>query len=806
MGSRVSHFYEFGPFSLDASERTLRGGEAFVRLTPKEMELLLALVRGGGRVLSKEELLKEVWPDTFVEEATLAQNVFTLRKALGRVDAGRQYIETIPRRGYRFAAEVRERRGEEPAAGGVRRGPAEVGARAGEEFARAGEISSNGEVNAGGGINSNGARAGLGAGAAARVADDAPAASRADGESVAPAPAPTSAFNASEARGVAAAEPIPSQSPPGHPARAAALIAAAAFLGFAALVYAVYRFSLRPHLAPRGPASFQSMQLTRLPVSGAVVDAAVSPDGKVLAYVANEPGGQSIWVRQVTAASNSQQIVPPTGGVLHVGLTFSPDGQHVYFASTRQNTPSAMLRKVPVLGGPRLRVLEEVNSAISFSPDGKQFAFVRGFTEHGGRTLYVADADGRNVRQVATSGPPRLLVNPVWSPDGRTVACSYSLVEEHAGGRPHMGVTAFNVADGAETRQLPGLWFEINHLAWLPDGGGLLMTAAERELSPIQIWRLSYPGGEARRVTNDLNYYQGLSVTADAGTLVTVQTDRVPNVWVAPTSDPARGRQVTTGTGKFDGYYGVTWSPDGRIFYASVASGSWDIWVMNADGTGARQLTVGARSNYGPAVSPDGRHVVFLSNRAGGPFNIWRMDADGSNLKQLTRGRGENFPHVTADGRWVVYATFGMGERNLIWKVPIDGGDPVALTDQPSSWPHVSPDGRWVVCVYMTGQDELVKLAVLPIEGGPPVRFFDTSPSMRMNTVWMPDNRGIAYLDARDGTPNVWVQPLAGGRPTRLTGFQTDGVTAFDFSRDGRQLALTRTAETTGVVLIKDFK
>ncbi|MDQ3804243.1 MAG: winged helix-turn-helix domain-containing protein [Acidobacteriota bacterium] len=789
MGSRVSHFYEFGPFTLDASERVLRSGEAFVHLTPKEMELLVALARSGGRLVPKEELLKEVWPDTYVEEATLAQNVFTLRKALGRVDAGQQYIETVPRRGYRFVPKVRERREEEPAAEGAGRlgGAAEMAGV--EELVPAGEINSNGA----------GAQAATGtAGAAERAVHV---------SADAHGPAPTNGGAAEAPASTNAAAPAhPSQVRPGRPVRAAVLITLAAVLGFGGLVYVVYRFSLRPHLAPRAPAPFESMQLTRLPVTGAVTDAAVSPDGKVLAYVTNEPAGQSIWVRQVAAASNSQQIVPPSAGVFHVGLSFSPDGQHVYFASTRQETPFATLRQVPVLGGPRRRVLEEVNSAISFSPDGRQFAFIRGLIAEGGRTLFVADADGRNVRQVATSAPPRVLVLPAWSPDGRTIACAYALTEEYASGRPYMGVTTFNVADGAEALQLPGLWFEINQLVWLPDGGGLLMSAAERELSPAQIWRLSYPEGAARRVTNDLNFYQGLSVTADAGTLVTVQTDRVPNVWVAPVSDPARARQVTTGPGRFDGYYGVTWMPDGRILYSSIASGSWDIWVMNADGTGARQLTVGARSNYGPSVSPDGRHVVFLSNRAGGPFNIWRMDADGSNPKQLTFGRGENFPHVTADGRWVVYATFGLGEGDLIWRVPIDGGEPVAVTDVPSSWPHVSPDGKWVVCVYMQRKAELLKLAVVPLEGGAPVKVFDTSPSFRMNTVWMPDNRGIAYVDARDGTANVWMQPLSGGKPVQLTHFTTDGVSAYDFSRDGKQLAVTRTAETTGVVLIRDFK
>src|SRR3954468_6013215 len=110
MASPSRHLYEFGPYRLDASERQLWRGSEAVHLTPKELDTLSALVRGAGRLMSKEELLREIWPDTFVGEATLAQNVFTLRKALGEAEGGKSYIETVPRRGYRFAAAVRELR------------------------------------------------------------------------------------------------------------------------------------------------------------------------------------------------------------------------------------------------------------------------------------------------------------------------------------------------------------------------------------------------------------------------------------------------------------------------------------------------------------------------------------------------------------------------------------------------------------------------------------------------------------------------------------------------------------------------
>src|SRR5215212_4350270 len=108
MASPFRQLYECGPYRLDASERQLWRGAEAVHLTPKELDTLSALVRGAGGLRSKEELLKEIWPDTFVGEATLAQNVFTLRRALGEAEGGKSYIETVPRRGYRFSAPVRE--------------------------------------------------------------------------------------------------------------------------------------------------------------------------------------------------------------------------------------------------------------------------------------------------------------------------------------------------------------------------------------------------------------------------------------------------------------------------------------------------------------------------------------------------------------------------------------------------------------------------------------------------------------------------------------------------------------------------
>src|SRR5256885_435458 len=104
MSKENRHFYEFGPFRIDTLNRQLRRDDQVVPLKAKAVDTLLLLIQNHGNVIEKDELMQRLWPDSFVEEANLTQNIYTLRKALGG-----DYIETLPRRGYRFIAEVNER-------------------------------------------------------------------------------------------------------------------------------------------------------------------------------------------------------------------------------------------------------------------------------------------------------------------------------------------------------------------------------------------------------------------------------------------------------------------------------------------------------------------------------------------------------------------------------------------------------------------------------------------------------------------------------------------------------------------------
>ena len=288
--------------------------------------------------------------------------------------------------------------------------------------------------------------------------------------------------------------------------------------------------------------------------------------------------------------------------------------------------------------------------------------------------------------------------------------------------------------------------------------------------------------------------------------MAAVQYDRRSNIWVVPGSETARAVQVTSGVGQ---QYGLSWTTDGHLVYASMSSGNPDIWMMNADGSGQKQLTFDTYVDRDPSVSPDGRHIIFSSDRRGS-FNIWRMDIDGSNLAQLTHGDDERFPQCSPDGRWVVYQGLVSGVP-MLWRIPVEGGDHFQLTQKYSNWPVVSPDGRLIACSYRDGETSPWKVAVIPFEGGEPVKLFDipmlSIPMLFWQRVrWSSDGRALTYIENRGGISNIWSQPLDGGKPTQLTDFKTDQILNFDWSPDGKQLACVRGLMTSDVVVLSDLR
>ena len=740
MTRQLQVIHEFGPYRVDPSKRLLLREGEVVPLTPKCFEILLVLIENSGEVIDKEGLMNRVWPDSFVEEGNLTYNISVLRKALGERANEHLYIVTVPGRGYQFVA-----------------GVSEVSL---DDVGQEKETSNVQEV----------------------LVVREPTRARSLSDSY------ISRVVANK-RGVMIA--------------AAVLVVAAS-----GITVGLYKLITGNPSQTNLADPFQKMKITRLTTTGKASIAAISPDGKYVAHAMGGRSQQSLWLRHI--ATGSDKEIVPTAQVDYMALTFSPDGNYIYFLRWESVDGSNPLYRVPVLGNSIQKLLSDVDAGLTFSPDGRQIANIRGYPERDEALLMTANADGTDEQTLLTRRPqwdvfPTLggrMWGPAWSPDGAVIA--FALRKDEPDGE-YRNVMTVRVKDHAEQQVTFQKWSSLGQLAWLSDGTGLIVAAADSETSPEeQVWRVSYPSGEARRITNDTNDYSGISLTADSTALVTVRTEQSSNVWMAPGGSASRAVQITSNN--FDGVDGISWTPDGRIVYTTRARGSSNISIVNADGTGQKQLTIDARDNYNPSASPDGRYIVFASNRTANRC-VWRMDIDGSNAKQLTNGIDARGPVITSDGKWVVY-TDVESSKYTPWKVSIEGGNQVRLTDYCSGESSVSPDGKQIVLWFLSEQTtpKRTRLAIIPFDGGPPAKVFDLPQSPGQTVRWTSDGRALTYLDTRNGVYNIWAQPLDGSPPTQLTNFTTDQIFAYAWSRDGKRLACARGNQNSDVVLISALR
>jgi Tol biopolymer transport system component len=535
----------------------------------------------------------------------------------------------------------------------------------------------------------------------------------------------------------------------------------------------------------------------------------ISPDGKYVTYAALDDKQQlGLYVKQV--ATDSQiELVPPAPASLG-GTTFSKSGEFVYYIKQERNQLMYSLYKVPVLGGASTRILDNIISTVSFSPDEKQFCYF----SHTGKepVLMIANTDGAGVpRQLASFPPPESISNspgPSWSPDGKLIACPIG----SQAGQITTTVVGVSVADGSRHPLTKETWADMYRVVWLPDGSGLIFTSSPGVNEPrTQVYFVSYPDGKSHRITNDLNGYGGVSlgITSDSKTIATLQSRNSSDVWVTRIGDDeSRARRLTT-AGIFDGHFDLSWTPDGRIVYSSRPGDHFDLFVMNADGSNRSPLTQDQYWEYDAQVSPDGRYVVFQSERAGS-LNLWRIDIDGNNAKQLTEGTGvDDFISISPDSRWIVFRSARSGKAGL-WKVSIDGGAPVQLADGPLVGTTVSPDGKFVGFGRIDpGNMAQPQFAIVPFDGGQPIKTLPAPASSRPDRAgfrWSADGKGIYYVDTRGNIPNVWIMPIDGGPAKPVTNFTSGFLYRYAFSRDDKQLALAQGTLTSDIVLIKDFR
>ncbi len=577
-------------------------------------------------------------------------------------------------------------------------------------------------------------------------------------------------------------------------------------VGAATLVLAVlaatfgYR-AWRP--APATSRPFERFDVRKLTTDGDVGTCAISPDGTYVAYSMFDKDGQTLRMRQL--ATGAETVIVPRQSVVYVGLTFSPDSQYLFYV-TASESPGELyayfispvrgrLFRVPSLGGSPTGLIDNVYGMVGLSPDGKRAAFYR-VDARGRVALVTSNVDGSDAKVLATREQPRQFVatGPAWSPDGRTIAAPFD-------GDQGASISTLSADDGKETAPpIHALWGMIQQVAWAPDGSGVFLAAAHQSSNwMFQIWFASYPDGTARRVTNDANNYFGVSVSHDARSLVVLDSEWPTRLWIGAPGHPAGFSQVGS---PGDGFFGVTWSPDGRLLFGTR---DFDIGVCDADGANRRILTVDQHNNRFPAATRDGRHIFFRSWRDFATLPLWRMNRDGGDVRAVTELPGGERPTVSPDGKWVFHVSWDSGGRTRIWKVSADGGKSELVTDQ-VSMVAVSPDGRLLAGPHKTpGAPD--RVVVLSFDGTNEIASFDAPPGVTgIGTVrWTSGGQSLLYSGTANGVSNVWSQHLRGGPPARITDFTEQYIQDFDNAADGR-LALARLQISQNILQISAVK
>jgi len=563
-----------------------------------------------------------------------------------------------------------------------------------------------------------------------------------------------------------------------------AVLAVAAVVTLAALTFGGWAWWRAAHVASEAPA--ETVRAWPQTNDGEVTGCALSRDGRFLAYIRGIGGNSSLHVRQV--ATGSDVVVVPPAALPLAFAAFSPDGDHVYFCRRRADASNyRALEEVPSMGGPERERAFDVDSRVSFSPDGKRICFRRLDPRGAGARIVVRDLDSGQERVLTTVHEPSTIPSAAaWSPDGHHIAVFVQTLPKYSS-----VLLEYDEETGAhrEIFSRPGSYF--HDLAWLPGGRELAIAGAEPHVSVgDQLFLVNVADGALRPLTNDNNGYVSLTSAVAETALAVVRESVIANVWMA---DAATGdaRQITSVTTTEASPWDAAPGDDGTVVYTSMQDQTVGLWCLPAAGGAPRRIPTG----QGWAVMPSvvGTQLVYFGYDLKGGGHVYRVAPNGGDAQRVTNGHGERPIAVSARGGYFVYEV--ADSATGVWSMPVAGGAPRLLSRSASAaWASPSPDGaRIAVLEREAGPDGRTRseVSVLPAGGGAPVASVQLPQSSETSKVQL-GNDGLIYSDLADSAHNLARLPLEGGAPVRVTSFRDGIVAGFQISPDGQHIAVER--------------
>ena len=591
---------------------------------------------------------------------------------------------------------------------------------------------------------------------------------------------------------------------------------------------------------PAAPIPFQNMRAATQTSRGDVNFTALSADGRYLAYVAGAAGQSTMRVRQVATGSDVE-ILPMSNAGLE-SPSFSPDGNYLFYLKRSPDQPAyRMLMRVPSLGGSEEQKGFDVDSRASFSPDGKKVCYLRGVPQENKWALLVLDLDTGAEKELASVRRPEQFAGaPSWSPDGKRIA-AFAVTQAPA----KSTLIMFDSQNGERKDFFSKQDAILVECTWLPDGSGLVTAGTiVNEGLRSQVFVITYPGSEVRRVTNDFDAYSEVSASGGEGAIAAVRISQISNLYIA---DPADGttRRLTNATSPEHSAFGLEVDDEGVVF---PAVNDHRMGIARIPFAGGEPKRISAGQGHATQVWARGNRIAFQRYDEGAQ-HIWRVNSDGSGLAQVTSGTGEVMLDFSPDGEFVSYAK---GDSAVsVWVVPLAGGEPKLITNKAIFGAGAfTRDGKGVVVgEFETDEKGLVNFLVriVSIDGSEITRFLQPpyvidpnesanngwtfihrdDPARNLFTFkvdgkheqlthftdgrladheWSPDLRRIAVVRRDAAGENVWIVDANGRNMQQLTHFDGLDIAQIEWTRDSRRIAIRAGTQSRDVVLIKDFQ
>jgi len=576
----------------------------------------------------------------------------------------------------------------------------------------------------------------------------------------------------------------------------------------AAASYGVYSFLHRARATP-----FQNFTITQITNTGTAFRAAISPDGRLLLIVRNDKGLESLWLRDIVSGSDTQ-VLAPSGQQL-VTPSFSPDGSYIFYRRLLPGAVKWELFRAPLFGGTPQLVATDVNTNVACSPDGKEIVFARQNASAGAfqaRTwsLFEAQADGNNEKALLVGASGHAPLSLAWSPDGKEIAAAF-----------FTGIEMFDVATDRMNpfiEKVPGRFNWANEFAWAPDSGSILIDYHIANTPLFQIGSISFPQGQFRRITNDANGYESLSLSADGKSVAVVQLEPSHEIDLLPASgagpfSAVSGIPVRTTLLSFD------WTPDGQLL---LAEGN-QLVRMRPDGSGAVTLLNDSNAWFKDVISCGDRRTIAITwngTERGDGWPLWRANADASGASKLVDSAGTVWG-CSSDSKW-----FYFRNTSRSWRVEASGGKPEALSgfeipNTPYQGQTLSADGK-TLALFISQEDpeshahsNKIVLVTANSHGEKAPRSIDLDPHCTVGDVsygpasknaihFTPDGKAVALLIEDKGVDNIWLQPLDGSKGRQITHFDSQYIQDFRWSPDGKRLGILRWHNNGDVILLRD--